>query len=97
MLHINCPLPHGLYPARWWGTEAMMDAKEFRELSAEELKQKLRDVRDELFKLKLRASVGQLENPARIRQLRREIAIGETVRRESLRKQQTSQGVERTP
>ena len=73
-----------------------MDAKEFRELSAEELDQKIRDVRDELFKLKLRASAGQLENPARIRQLRRQIAVGETVRRESLRNQ-VSPGVERTP
>ena len=73
-----------------------MDAKAFRELSAEELEQKIRDVRDELFKLKLRASAGQLENPARIRQLRREIAVGETVRRESLRNQ-VSPGVERTP
>ena len=73
-----------------------MDAKEFRELSAEELDQKIRDVRDELFKLKLRASAGQLENPARIRQLRREIAVGETVRGESLRNQ-VSTGVERTP
>lgn len=63
-----------------------MDAGEFRELSAEELAQKLRDLRDDLFKLKLRASVTQLENPARIRQLRREIARGETVRQELLRK-----------
>ena len=74
----------------------VMDAKAFRDLSAEELEQKLRDVRDELFKLKLRASAAQLENPARIRRLRREIAIGETVRTEALRKQ-ASPGVERTP
>ncbi|MBZ0160434.1 50S ribosomal protein L29 [Candidatus Methylomirabilis sp.] len=73
-----------------------MDAKAFRELSTEELDQKLRDARDELLKLKLRASVSQLENPARIRRLRREIAVGETVRRESLRNQAMS-GMERTP
>lgn len=73
-----------------------MDAKAFRELSAEELTQKLRDLRDELFKLKLRASTTQLENPARIRQLRRQVAIGETVRREFLRTQ-ASAGTERTP
>ena len=63
-----------------------MDANAFRELSAEELNQKLRDLRDDLFKLKLRTSVTPLENPARIRQLRREIARGETVRQELLRK-----------
>ncbi len=65
---------------------ATMDAKEFRELSTEELEQKLRELRDDLFKLKLRASTTQLENPSRIRLLRREIARGETVRRELLRK-----------
>ncbi len=64
-----------------------MDAKEFRELSAEELDQKLSELRDDLFKLRLRASSTQLENPARMRQLRREIARGETVRGELLRKQ----------
>ncbi|PWB80413.1 MAG: 50S ribosomal protein L29 [Candidatus Methylomirabilota bacterium] len=73
-----------------------MDVKEFRELSAAALDQKLHDLRDELFKLKLRASVAQLENPARIRQLRRQIAVGETVRRESLRTQ-TSSKVESAP
>jgi large subunit ribosomal protein L29 len=73
-----------------------MDAKAFRELSAVELEQKLHDIRDELFKLKLRASVGQLENPARIRQLRRQVAVGETVQGEFLRKQ-TSIEVEPAP
>ena len=74
----------------------MMDVKEFRELSAEELEQKLRELRDDLFKLKLRASTTQLENPARIRQLRHEIARGETVRGEILRKQ-ARPGTEQTP
>ncbi len=73
-----------------------MDTKAFRELSTVDLEQKLHDMRDELFKLKLRASVAQLENPARIRQLRRQIAVGETVRRESLRTQ-TSSKVESAP
>ncbi len=73
-----------------------MGAKEFRELSTEELDQKLRELRDDLFKLNLRASTTQLENPARIRQLRREIARGETVRREFLRKH-ARPGAGRTP
>ena len=63
-----------------------MDAKELRDLSLEELDQKLRDLRDDLFKLRLRASTTQLENPSRIRLLRRDIARGETVRSEILRK-----------
>ena len=73
-----------------------MDAKEFRELSAEELDQKLRELRDDLFKLRLRASTTPLENPVRIRRLRREIARGETVRGELFRKQAGS-GAEHTP
>ncbi|NJD67198.1 MAG: 50S ribosomal protein L29 [candidate division NC10 bacterium] len=73
-----------------------MDAKEFRGLSAVELEHKLREIRDELLKLKLRAAVTPLENPARIRQLRRELAVGETVRGESMRKQAAA-AVERTP
>ncbi len=75
--------------------KATMDPKEFRELSAEELDQKLRELRDDLFKLRLRVSTTQLENPARIRQLRREIARGETVRGELFRKQVDS-GAEHT-
>jgi large subunit ribosomal protein L29 len=65
----------------------MMDAKALRELSVDELAQKLHELRDDLLKLRLRAAVTQLENPSRLRQLRREIARGETVRRELLRKQ----------
>lgn len=59
-----------------------MKAKGLREMSAEELAQKLAEFRDELFKLRLRAATTQLENPMRIRQLRRDIARIETVRHE---------------
>ncbi|MBI5167386.1 MAG: 50S ribosomal protein L29 [candidate division NC10 bacterium] len=59
-----------------------MEAREFRELSLEELQQKEADLREDLFKLKLRASVSQVENPMKIRQLRRDLARLKTVRRE---------------
>jgi large subunit ribosomal protein L29 len=75
---------------------ATIDAKGFRELTLEELAQKLRELRDDLFKLRLRASVAQIENPARIRELRRAIARGETVRREMLRRADSS-GAEQVP
>ncbi len=75
---------------------AVIDAKGFRELTPEELAQKLRELRDDLFKLKLRASVTQLENPSRIRELRRAIARGETVRGEMLRRAD-SPGAEQAP
>lgn len=59
-----------------------MEAREFRELTLEELKQKEADIREDLFKLKVRASISQVENPMRIRQLRRDLARLKTVLRE---------------
>jgi len=61
-------------------------ARELRELTEEELGEKARAFREELFKLRLRASVSQLENPMRIRTLRRELARIATVLRERARR-----------
>ena len=57
-----------------------MKAKEIRELSAEELAKKLRDMRDELLNLNIRKGTGQVENTGRIRELRRDIARFETIK-----------------
>lgn len=57
-----------------------MKAKAIRELTAEELEQRLGESRKELFNLRMQQSTGQLENPVRIRHLRREIARIQTVR-----------------
>ncbi len=59
-----------------------MKASEFRELSLEELKTKSRDLRSEAFNVKIKRSTGQLENTAKLKQLRRDIARVETVVRE---------------
>ena len=59
-----------------------MKAKELRELSIEELQQKRGDLREDLFRLKMRKAVAQLENPVRLRQVRRDIARVETILRE---------------
>jgi large subunit ribosomal protein L29 len=59
-----------------------MKAKELRELSIEELQQKRGDLREDLFRLKMRKAVAQLENPVRLRELRRDIARVETILRE---------------
>jgi large subunit ribosomal protein L29 len=53
---------------------AKTKAKDIRELSADELNLRLRDLRQESLNLRLQQSTGQLENPARIRQVRREAA-----------------------
>lgn len=69
-----------------------MKAKELRELRLEELEQKLEEFREDLFKLRMRKAVGPLENPARLRQLRRDIARAETVKRELSRKPAAGEG-----
>lgn len=56
-----------------------MKIKDIRELSLPELNKKIRDFRDELVALRVRKQVGQVENPARLRTLRRDIARCETV------------------
>ena len=53
---------------------ATTKAKDLRELSVDELQVRLRDLKQEGFNLRLQRSTGQLENPARIRQVRRESA-----------------------
>jgi len=59
-----------------------MKAVELRDLGVEELEAKSRDVRGELFNVKVKRSTGQLENTALLRQLRRDVARVETVLRE---------------
>jgi large subunit ribosomal protein L29 len=51
-----------------------MKYSELSDLSGDELRQKEADLQDELFKLRLRQATTQLENPMRIRQIRRDIA-----------------------
>jgi large subunit ribosomal protein L29 len=59
-----------------------MRAKEIRELSIDELRQKEREVAEEIFRLRMRKSTGQLENPMRVRTLRRDLARLKTIQQE---------------
>jgi large subunit ribosomal protein L29 len=59
-----------------------MNSKELRDLSVEELNEKAREFRAELFNVRIRKETGQLENTAKLRLLRRDIARAETVLRE---------------
>jgi large subunit ribosomal protein L29 len=59
-----------------------MKYAEVKDLTAEELGQKEAALRDELFKLRLRQATTQVENPMRIRQLRRDIARLKTAQRQ---------------
>jgi large subunit ribosomal protein L29 len=56
-----------------------MKASDLRELSGEELLEKTRELRTELFNLRIKKTTGQLENTAKLRTLRRDIARAETV------------------
>jgi len=55
-----------------------MKMSEIKDLSAQELTAKSRDLRQEIFNLRLQQASSQLEKPARLRLLRRDIARLET-------------------
>ncbi|MEQ4205004.1 50S ribosomal protein L29 [Actinopolymorpha sp. B17G11] len=57
-------------------------AHELRSLSADDLADKLREAKEELFNLRFQAATGQLESHGRLRAVRREIARIYTVMRE---------------
>ncbi len=59
-----------------------MKAREFRDLSEEELKNKEEEVKDQLFKLKFQHAIGQLENAMKLKNLKRDIARIKTILRE---------------
>jgi large subunit ribosomal protein L29 len=55
---------------------------ELRDLSSEELQAKVTDLTKEVFNLRFQQAMGQIENPMRLRILRREIARAKTVLKE---------------
>ena len=59
-----------------------MKAKELRQLSDRELRAKLEELKAEQFNLRFQRAVGQLANPMRIRQVRKDIARILTILRE---------------
>ena len=68
-----------------------MKAGEIRELSKEEIKRKSVDLKEELFNLRFQHEVGQLENPQKMKQAKRDIARVKTVIRESELKEKREQ------
>lgn len=59
-----------------------MEAKELREMSAEDLAQKRTELREEIGHLKLKRATSRLENSMKLRQTKRDLARVETVLRE---------------
>ena len=56
-----------------------MKAADLRAMTDDELRGKLRDLKEELFNLRFQNATGQLENPSRIRAVRKDIARVNTI------------------
>ena len=59
-----------------------MKAQDIRKLSKAQIEKKIAELKEELFNLKFQAALGNLEKPARIRELRKLVARMKTVLRE---------------
>jgi large subunit ribosomal protein L29 len=59
-----------------------MKASQFRDQTAEELQERERELSEQLFALRLQKVTGQLEKPARVREVRRDLARVMTILRE---------------
>jgi large subunit ribosomal protein L29 len=59
-----------------------MKAVELRDLDLETLRAKVLELEDEVFRMRVRKSMGQLEKPTRIRDTRRDLARVQTILRE---------------
>lgn len=59
-----------------------MKTNEIRKLSTEEINKKITESKEELFNLRMKQATGSLENPSRIRELRKTVARLKTILRE---------------
>ena len=59
-----------------------MKASEIKEMSLEEMQRKIGDLKEELFNLRFQHEIGQLENPQKMKQTKKDIARINTVIRE---------------
>jgi large subunit ribosomal protein L29 len=59
-----------------------MKANKLRDLTVEELVRKVDNLKEELFNLRFQMATGQLENPMRIKEVKKDIARAKTILRE---------------
>lgn len=59
-----------------------MKAKEVRDLTTAEIEQNIKSLKEELFNLRFQLATGQLENTARVRDVRKSLARMNTIIRE---------------
>lgn len=60
-----------------------MKTSEIRDMQATELENKLVALKDELFRLRFQLATGQLDNPMKIREVKKTIARVKTIQREN--------------
>ncbi len=60
----------------------VMKANKIRDLSSNELEQKLLELKGELFNLRFQMATGQLENPMKVKDVKKSIARVKTILRE---------------
>jgi large subunit ribosomal protein L29 len=63
-----------------------MKPSEIREMSAEDMREKLASLKEELFNLRFQHATGQLENPMRIKEVKKDIARVKTIQTEMAKK-----------
>ena len=68
-----------------------MKASEIRDMNIGEMEQKLSDLKEELFNLSFQHEIGQLENPQRMKETKRDIARIKTIIREVEMKNRTAE------
>ena len=64
-----------------------MKVTEIRELTVDDLRVRVKELDDQLFRLRMQKSMGQLEAPAKVRDIRKDLARMKTILRE---KEQTA-------
>jgi large subunit ribosomal protein L29 len=59
-----------------------MKASEIRDLNKDELEKKIKDLKEELFNLRFQHAINQLDNPMRLKSVKKDIARTMTILRE---------------
>lgn len=59
-----------------------MKVKEIRQLSSEQLGEKVKELKNELFNLRFQLATGQLDNPTSIKRVKKDIARVKTIQKE---------------
>lgn len=67
----------------------MSTASEIRDLSDDEIVEKINQAQEELFRLRFRGATQQLEDPSLIKKLRRDVARMKTIQRQRASSQET--------